>query len=476
MGPPNISESKRDRKLKLKTPYDIVTYSPGVQKKFPLGYSDCASELSPVLSCLINYSINEGVVPQSWKQAIITPVPKTQPVSSVSDLRPISVTPVISRIVERLVIRDYLIPCIPSEHLTDQYAYKQTGSTTCAVINVTDTVGRMLENNRYVRCLLIDFSKAFDKVDHLLLLKKLHSYQLPGNILSWIVSFFTDRSQCTKIHGILSTIECINSSIVQGSVFGPNSFSIYVADLKALGNTNVLCKYADDTTLLVPEKFDVGIEDELRNVIKWSSANKLELNLVKTKEIVFRRLNVRLDILPVQLDCIERLECVKLLGVYIDSKLSFSEHVDHLLSVCNQRLYLLSQLRKQGLSDKCICIVYDAIVLSKILYALSAWGGYLNQTLKDRIDASFRKACKWKLTNIQYNFSDLLSDVDRKLFACSKAYGHCLHHMLPLHSNNSSQMTLRPRGHSYDVPRVNYDLTKRSFIMHVLYSHKSVLL
>jgi len=159
----------------------------------------------------------------------------------------------------------------------------------------------------------------------------------------------------------------------------------------------------------------VKIEDELESIMKWSNVNKLQLNLVKSKEIVFRCSNVQRDILPVQLDSTERLECVKLLGVFIDSKLSFSVHVEHLLTVCNQRLYLLSQLRKQGLSDKCIAVVYDAIVL----YALSGWGGYISQALKDRIDASFKKACRWRLTHKQYNFNDLLFDVDSKLFACS---------------------------------------------------------
>ena len=83
-----------------------------------------------------------------------------------------------------------------------------------------------------------------------------------------------------------------------------------------------------------------------------------------------------------------------MLGVFIDSKLLFSEHVERLLGVCNQRLYLLSQLRKQDLSDECVAVVYDASVLSKVLYALSAWVGYIGQAFKDRIDASFRKACK----------------------------------------------------------------------------------
>ena len=88
-------------------------------------------------------------MPFVWKQAIITPVPKTTPISSVKDLRPISVTPVLSRLVEWLVVCDYLLPCIPSENLVDQYVYKLTGNTTCAIINITDTVGRMLESNRY---------------------------------------------------------------------------------------------------------------------------------------------------------------------------------------------------------------------------------------------------------------------------------------------------------------------------------------
>ena len=95
----------------------------------------------------------------------------------------------------------------------------------------------------------------------------------------------------------------------------------------------------------------------------------------------------------------------------------------------------------------------------------------LNIANKDRIDASFCKAYRWKLTCTKYNFNDLLFDVDSKLFACSKSELHCLHHMLPLRSS-SSQMTLPPRGNSYDVPRVVYDLTKGFFILRSLYEEK----
>jgi len=101
-----------------------------------------------------------------------------------------------------------------------------------------------------------------------------------------------------------------------------------------------------------------------------------------------------------------------------------------------------------------------------VLYALSACGEYISQAFKDRIDASFRKACRWKLTRKQYTFMDLLSEVDSKLIAKCKSEGHCLHHMLPPSHPSSHIMDLRPRGH--DVPRVTYGATKRSFTMRCL--------
>ena len=119
--------------------------------------------------------------------------------------------------------------------------------------------------------------------------------------------------------------------------------------------------------------------------------------------------------------------------------------------------------------------MYDPIVLSKVLYALSAWGGYISQSLKDRIDACFRKAYKWRLTSTQYKFDTLLFATDSKLFARCKWEGHCLHRMLSPRQS-SRQMILRSRRHSFDVPRVTYETTKRSFLMRCLYREKSVLL
>jgi len=127
---------------------------------------------------------------------------------------------------------------------------------------------------------------------------------------------------------------------------------------KFVGLLNSARKYADDFTLIVPENTDVSAEDEMRNVLLWSDGNKLSVNLSKCKEIVFHRPSVKLDILPDLLADIERVSCAKLLGVFIDCRMKFTEHVDYVIKISNQRLYLLQQLRKQGLSDKCLVVIF----------------------------------------------------------------------------------------------------------------------
>jgi hypothetical protein len=143
-------------------------------------YKTCAAQLSPVIAKLINYSIQQSVVPISWKTACITPVPKCSPVTSYSDLRPISVTPILSRLVEKIIVRTYLTPLLGSDAFYHQYAYKPTGSTTCALIDITHRIHTLLDTNHYVRCVLIDFSKAFDVIDHAILVKKIISSARPS--------------------------------------------------------------------------------------------------------------------------------------------------------------------------------------------------------------------------------------------------------------------------------------------------------
>jgi len=148
-----------------------------------------------------------------------------------------------------------------------------------------------------------------------------------------------------------------------------------------LGHDNCVLKYAGDFSLLVPENSDVSAESEMAHIISWSKSNKHKINLAKCKELVFKRPNLKHAISPCTLPNVVRVNSVKLLGVHLDHTLCFHEHVEQIARNCNQRFYLLQQLRKQGLSDECLKVLFHAIVLSKNLYALSAWGGYISTVL-----------------------------------------------------------------------------------------------
>ena len=159
-----------------------------------------------------------------------------------SDLRPISVTPIFSRITERLVVRDYILPAITLESLYDQYAYKPSGSTTCALIDFTHRINTLLETNKYVRCIFVDLSKAFDTVCHYILAQKLIKLKMPPFIVGWIMAFLSNRTHATKLGFLLSNLAAFNMSVVQGSGIGPFLFIVYMLDLRALDILNYLLK------------------------------------------------------------------------------------------------------------------------------------------------------------------------------------------------------------------------------------------
>jgi len=123
-------------------------------------FKKCSVELAPVVTHLKNYSINEGQIPDIWRTARVTPVPELTQPAACNDYRPISVTPILSRITERIIVNRWLRPSIRPELLLSQYAYRPTGSTTAALVHIFHSLTRILENSAYVRAILIDFTKA----------------------------------------------------------------------------------------------------------------------------------------------------------------------------------------------------------------------------------------------------------------------------------------------------------------------------
>ena len=446
---------------------NLNSTAPGLDNIPSWVFKNCSYELCDVIAFIFKHSLLTGSVPVQWRQAVVTPIPKVVKPATLCDFRPISVTPILSRILEKIIVNNYLRPVLDNKILGDQFAYRPTGSTTSALIFLMHHVTKMLETNAYVRCLLIDFSKAFDVIEHDILLDKVARLNIPHNIFQWIVSFLQNRSQVVKSNQNISGPCCINKGVVQGSGLGPTLFSIMASDLRTISELNELCKYADDMNLLSPENTDISLTVEFENVLRWASVNKMIINVGKTKEIVFHKPNPRTFLMPAPLEGVERVNSVKLLGIILSNNLKFDMHIKSLLSQCSQRIYLIKLLRDQGLCHKKLNIIFQSLVVAKITYALPAWGGFITVALMDQINAFFRRAVKYKMTSKIFTIDELLKNSDRSLFNKICNTNHCLNFCLP--EEKSEIYHLRPKGHNFLLPKITSELCKNSFINRCLY-------
>jgi Reverse transcriptase (RNA-dependent DNA polymerase) len=246
----------------------------------------------------------------------------------------------------------------------------------------------MLVNNPYVVVIAIDFTKAFDTVRQATLIEKLAMLNLPYNVCNWFTSFFNQQSHCTVYDGERSSNLEITASLVQRSAVGPASYIVTVADLRPITPDNEMCKYADDTYIIIPASNTDSRAAELRNVETWAYANNLKLNYKKTTTIIFynRRFQQTFQ-KPTEITGIARVTSIKILGVTITGSLSMSNHVQDVLSSCSQTLYALKTLRAHGLSTPALHNIYCSVILAKITYAASAWCSFTTQTDKRRIDS-----------------------------------------------------------------------------------------
>ena len=163
-------------------------------------------------------SLLTSTVPRQWKQAYIWPVPKTSTPEQPADYRPISITPVLTRMTERIVVQCYIYPALssppPTLQYSDQFAFRPTGSTTAAIIHLLNIVVSRISTEPYVIVISLDFSKAFDTVQHLTLLRKLAQLDILDHIYSWLADFLNNHSHCTVFGGKLSALLDVTASII----------------------------------------------------------------------------------------------------------------------------------------------------------------------------------------------------------------------------------------------------------------------
>ena len=309
------------------------------------------------LTVIFNASFKEQCLPQIWKMADVTPLPKTKPVKELKkDLRPISLTACLSKVAEECVVVDYVKPAALRVLDPNQYGAVPNSSTTQALIHMVHHWSKETDGNgATVRTVLFDYRKAFDLIDHNILVHKLTKLDLPNSVINWIIDFLSDRLQRIKLaDGCYSEWGSVPSGVPQGTKLGPWLFLILINDLNLATpcsdhNAPRIWKYVDDTT--ASEVVIKGRESKAQQiadqVVHWSSENKMKLNSDKCKElrISFARNQTEFSPVIVNGKGLEVVQHAKLLGLTISSDLSWNEHISNVVKKASKRLYFFGSAK-----------------------------------------------------------------------------------------------------------------------------------
>lgn len=343
------------------------------------------------ITAIINKSIISGKFPTLWKTAIVKPIPKIPNPVEIKDLRPISLLPCLSKVLEKVVcsqVTEFL-----EEHniLPDmQSGFRKSRGTNTALLDVTDNILAAQDEGMGTILVLLDFSRAFDSINTSLMLSKLNFYGFDSSVINWFHSYLSERSQYVQIQKdngeVLRSVEReVRRGVPQGSILGPLLFILYSADII---NRIRHCKfhiYADDIQMYLsfkPEDIrsaELNLNADLERVQAWSVSNSLLLNAKKTKYMILgtkqQTLKIALSapLLIINSEKVDRVSEARNLGLLLDEQLRFERHMAETASNCFYRLKILYKIRNYISTDLRIILV-DSLVLSKFNYVDSVYG------------------------------------------------------------------------------------------------------
>ena len=366
----------------------------------------CSRSLLYIVHSIFNMSINSCKMPSIWKIGEIIPVSKKTLPTVDNDLRPVTLTAVMSKCFERCVLP--LISNCTKPHMDNlQFAYQTERSTEDALTYVIHILCQHLDQgSNYARCLFIDYSSAFNTMQPHVLIDKLDVYNVPARLQLFVLDFLTNRKQYVKTSSECSSITCINTGAPQGCVLSAFLFIVYTNSLAINSKQCKIVKYADDT--IVVGLIDNNDETQYRNTISyvsnWCTKNFLDLNVSKTKEMIFdpRKKQNAKDNVIINCSTVETVHSYKYLGVTIQDNLKWDQHVNIQVKKANKRMYHVRCLRKLKVDNKLLCLFYNSVISSVLVYAISSWFNACNVKLQNNVTKFSRKLYKMSDSNCHH--------------------------------------------------------------------------
>ena len=367
------------------------------------------NSIAPILTLCINQSIVTGIFPNLLKNAIVKPVYKKEDPNLVDNYRPISLLPIVSKIFEKIIFKQTYEYFAKNKLLYDsQYGFRKGHSTELATIEFSDRVLESLEHGKTPLAVFLDLSKAFDTIDHTILLQKLKYYGVRDTAFKWFCSYLSNRKQSVTFKDKSSDEANIVTGVPQGSILGPLLFIIYMNDITKASDKFKFTLYADDTSLVEPLctfetnilNISQSINNELVKITNWLALNKLSLNAKKTKMMLFHlskkntnNLNLKLCINGTP---IEKVKSFKFLGTTLDENMSWNVHakiVRNKIATVAGTLYRL----KRFLPKQALHTIYNALFQPHLNFGILLWGKNSSTIFK------LQKRAIRAITNSKYN-------------------------------------------------------------------------
>ena len=365
----------------------------------------------PIAQC-INSAIKFSKFPQSLKLADISPIFKKGDKFLKENYRPISILPSFSKIFEKVLFSQMTeyFDSILHPHIC---GFRSKHNTQHALLRMIGEWHKCLDRSGKVGAILIDLSKAFDCIEHDLLIAKLAAYGLDRASLKLVKCYLSNRYQRTKVGSVYSTWLKILKGVPQGSILGPLLFNIFINDLLAIVEKTDICNFADDNTIYScansTAEVTSNLKQDLSKILFWFRSNLLAANPSKFQMLVLGENNLNLPItISIENFTISSTETVELLGISIDSKLSFSGHISSICRKAGNRVRSLNRFRSV-LTNKQLFLLFNTYILSAFNYAPILWM-FCSKTSCREIDSIHKRALRAVCQDFSSNYEILLQN------------------------------------------------------------------
>ena len=367
---------------------------------------------APILTNIFNSCINNGVFPDQLKLADITPIFKSVDSMAKKNYRPVSILNSVSKLFEKL-IQKQLNPFFDDKLSEYLCGYRKGNSTQYALLNLIESWKKYRDNHGYSAAVLMDLSKAFDTINHDLLLAKLHAYGVSKNALKLMMSYLRNRYQRTKVNGEYSSWEELLTGVPQGSVLGPLLFNIYLNDLLYAVENAEICNFADDTTPHSSgydlKEVMIDVEHDCSLLVEWFRDNYLTLNADKCHLLVS---GYKCEAMYASVGdaLLWEENSVKLLGLIIDSELTFNNYVQMICKKASQKLTAIVRLANI-VSEKKRKVLLKTFFESQFSYCPLLWM-FCSRKLNSKINRLHERALRIAYADYVSSFEELLAKDD----------------------------------------------------------------